>query len=235
MLHPALIVPDGTTTQGGVADLCPEILPSHGISQRLMETPGIGRVYERGVRPLLTAAVRGPRYADEDAWLDRWMAPIEGPLLDLACGTGRYSRWLARRFGAERVIGADLSWPMLRRAAAETPGVCFVRASAQALPLPDNTLGGACCMGALHLFPDPVGALAELGRALRPGAPLVVLTAARPDAATAPLLHAVGRAIRLRFLPQDDIDAGLARGNLILSGSQSHGAMRLLAATRAVV
>lgn len=232
MPHPLLIVPPDASSRGGVPDLCPEVPPSHGISQRLMEAPGIGRIYERGVRPLLTAAVRGPRYADEDAWMARWMRPVDGPLLDLACGTGRYSRWLARRFGPERVIGADLSWPMLQRAAEEAPGVSFVRASAQALPLPDARLGGACCMGALHLFPDPPGALAELGRALRPGAPLVILTAARPDAATAPLLHAIGRAIRLRFLPQEDIDAGLQRGKLTLQSSQDHGAMRLLAATR---
>ena len=218
-----------------IPDHCPEIpAGTGGIAQRLMEAPGIGRVYERGVRPLLTAIVGGPSYAQEAAWIDRWLAPLpEGPILDLACGTGRYTQHLADRWGAERVVGMDLSWPMLRRARREHPALRFARASAQALPLADGALAGACSFGALHLFPDPVGALAELGRALRPGAPLVILTAAEPRAGLARRLTAVvGRGIRLRFLPEAALQEGLARGGLVQVAEEQHGAMCLLAARR---
>ncbi|MFT4975204.1 MAG: SAM-dependent methyltransferase [Myxococcota bacterium] len=229
--HAALLIPNNAPRSGGIVDLCPELPPASGLSQRLMEAPGVGALYEGGIRPLLTALVRGPTYSEEEAWLEAHLSPQPGPILDLACGTGRYTRQLARRHGAGRLIGADVSLPMLRRAATQSPEICFVRASAQALPLATDSLGGACCMGALHLFPDPVGALAELGRVLSPGAPLVLLTAARPEQpGLARGLAVIGRLIRLRFLDEAMLSEGLAAGNLHLLARQDHGAMRLLAA-----
>ncbi len=52
----------------------------------------------------------------------------------------------------------------------------FAHANAQALPFHDGQFDAAYCGGALHGFPDPAAALVEIGRTLKPGAPLVVLT-----------------------------------------------------------
>ncbi len=52
----------------------------------------------------------------------------------------------------------------------------FAHARVEALPFPDRRFDAAYCGGALHGFSDPAGALAEIGRTLKPGAPLVVLT-----------------------------------------------------------
>ena len=84
-----------------------------------------------------------------------------GPALDIACGTGRYSRWLANRLGPDQVTGLDLSQPMLRRAGRDAPGIRFVRGSALALPFTGDSLGTVSCFGALHLFPDPARAIGE--------------------------------------------------------------------------
>lgn len=237
-IHPALCLPPPPLPlREGIPDLCPEIpVGRGGLSQSVMEAPGIGALYEHGVRPALTALVGGPSYATEAAWLQRWLSPSSvpapAPILDLACGTGRYTRLLAAWHGVDRLIGLDLSWPMLRRARQQSPpDLCFARASAQALPLPDAVLAGACCMGALHLFPDPIAALAELGRVLLPGAPLVILTAVAPPNATNQLLQPLGRAIRLRFLDADRLDAGMRAARLVPRAQQRHGAMLLIAAT----
>ena len=56
------------------------------------------------------------------------------PLLDLACGTGRYAR-LLEQAGAQRVVGVDFSWAMLarryrqRECAATSPRFRLLRAA----------------------------------------------------------------------------------------------------------
>jgi len=45
----------------------------------------------------------------EDAYLVKHVSPVEGPVLDLACGAGRWTRTLVETFGPGRVIGPDLS------------------------------------------------------------------------------------------------------------------------------
>ncbi len=50
----------------------------------------------------------------EQAAMLRQLPPLVGrDVLDLACGTGRYSQIAAER-GARRVVGADNSFAMLR-------------------------------------------------------------------------------------------------------------------------
>jgi ubiquinone/menaquinone biosynthesis C-methylase UbiE len=52
----------------------------------------------------------------------------------------------------------------------------FSHARVEALPFDNGQFDAAYCGGALHGFPDTVGSLREIGRTLKPGAPLVVLT-----------------------------------------------------------
>jgi ubiquinone/menaquinone biosynthesis C-methylase UbiE len=82
-------------------------------------------------------------HGNNGAQLNRWLAVIcrwvpNGPLstiLDLACGTGRYSGALAQPFRAQ-VIGVDPSEKMLAEARTKTTGeVRYVRACAESLPL----------------------------------------------------------------------------------------------------
>jgi SAM-dependent methyltransferase len=95
-------------------------------------------------------------------------------LLDLACGSGIYSRPLAGLLDRGHVVGLDLSAPMLRYAAREARGrgignLHLVRASALDLPFPDDGFDRVNCCGALHLFPDFSRAASEILRVLAPG------------------------------------------------------------------
>mgnify|MGYP002633164510 CR=1 FL=1 len=147
-----------------------------GLAQRVMEWPFAVQRYERIVRPGLTWLGSGLSPRAEHTWLERAFAPLPtGPVLDLACGTGSYTRWMAKRVDPGRVVGLDISAPMLATARRLAPGLAFQEGSAQALPFQDNTLAAVNCFGGLHLFPDPVGALREVQRCLQPGGRLTCL------------------------------------------------------------
>lgn len=91
---------------------------------------------------------------------------------DVGCGTGMSSR--ALRGIADRVIGLDVSGPMVR-AAAPAPDVSFLQAAAERLPLQSQAIDVVASAAAFHWFGQ--GAmLAEVRRVLRPGGGLAVYT-----------------------------------------------------------
>ncbi|NMO89257.1 methyltransferase domain-containing protein [Actinomycetospora sp. TBRC 11914] len=98
-------------------------------------------------------------------------------VLDLACGPGTLTRRLARAVGRDGlVIAADLSVPMLTRAARSTPFACvdFARVDAMDLPLRDGSVDAVSCSLCLHLVPDLGTTLEEMARVLRPGGPVAI-------------------------------------------------------------
>jgi len=105
-----------------------------------------------------------------------------GIVLNVACGTGMYTRSIAKR--AAKVYGIDISQGMLEQARklAEKEGlnnIVLSRADVEKLPFPDHFFDAAYCAGALHLFPDTVKALREIARVLKPESPLAVMTFTR--------------------------------------------------------
>jgi ubiquinone/menaquinone biosynthesis C-methylase UbiE len=96
-------------------------------------------------------------------------------VLDVACGTGLVSFRAAAAVGERgAVVGTDISGEMVetaRRGAAlrDLGQVSFERSDAEALPLSDATFEVAVCGLGLMYVPDPVTALREMRRVLRPG------------------------------------------------------------------
>jgi SAM-dependent methyltransferase len=94
--------------------------------------------------------------------------PVPGPVIDLGCGEGRAGRELLR-LGYRRVVGADRSPTLARAAVAAGSDVPVVLADAAALPFADESTGlVVACMSLLDID-DFEGAVAEVGRVLRPG------------------------------------------------------------------
>ncbi|MGD9511110.1 MAG: class I SAM-dependent methyltransferase [Geminicoccaceae bacterium] len=94
-------------------------------------------------------------------------------VLDVACGTGLVSLRVAGIAGADQVVGTDLSGEMVQAAigSARTLGfdrLHFERADAEALPFHDSTFDVALCGLGLMYVPDPIVALREMRRVLRP-------------------------------------------------------------------
>ncbi len=108
---------------------------------------------------------------------------LEGDrVLDLACGDGTYTRWLAGRVGATgEVVGVDLSGAYLERARSASEGdpiddrIVFVQAPLEQLPFKDGRFDLVWCAQSLFSLPEPVEALARARRLARPGGVVAVL------------------------------------------------------------
>ena len=91
---------------------------------------------------------------------------------------------MLRRFDVETLVGVDPARGMLDVFAgkrAEFPGVRIeLRAEdVMAMDVPDGAFDAVICAMALHWFPDKLGAIARMARALRPGGVIGILTAGR--------------------------------------------------------
>ena len=97
------------------------------------------------------------------------ITPVEGRnVLEIACGTGRFTVMLAER-GAD-VVGLDISAAMLQqgREKAKRADVSetlqFLRGDAGRLPFPDDHFDTVVAMRFFHLADDPSAFLAEMRR-----------------------------------------------------------------------
>lgn len=99
-------------------------------------------------------------------------------VLELACGDGIYSRWLAERVGPHGSVTAlDNSPAFLDLARNNTVGhlVELVNASVQSLPFPDGAFDLVWCAQSLYSLPDPAETLRAMRRVTRPGGIVAVL------------------------------------------------------------
>jgi malonyl-CoA O-methyltransferase len=108
---------------------------------------------------------------EQRVMLDLLPDPADKWCLDVAAGSGRYCLVLRQR-GARRVLGLDLSLPMLTVARQNGLG-WLLGASFHHLPLADGRFDLVTCALAVGHTPDLTGALAELARVLRPGGALL--------------------------------------------------------------
>jgi ubiquinone/menaquinone biosynthesis C-methylase UbiE len=93
--------------------------------------------------------------------------PIER-ILDLGCGTGRFSQGLADRLTAD-VVGVDPSRKMLHEAMTNRSmaNVCYVSGAAEAIPLANHSIDLIFISMAFHHFKNPPAVAHECHRVLR--------------------------------------------------------------------
>ena len=98
--------------------------------------------------------------------------------IELGCGTGYVSAWMARR--SARVVGVDVSAEQLRtaRRLAAHHGVdlTLVEASAENVPYPDASFDFAISEYGAAIWCDPHAWIPEAHRLLKPGGELVFLS-----------------------------------------------------------
>jgi SAM-dependent methyltransferase len=92
--------------------------------------------------------------------------------LDAACGTGRYSAYLAAR--GHRIIGVDRSAQMLAKARRKLPQSEFREGDLEVLPLKPESVNLAVCALAMVHLPEVGKAVAELARVVRPGGRVII-------------------------------------------------------------
>jgi SAM-dependent methyltransferase len=93
--------------------------------------------------------------------------PPSAEVVDLAAGTGKLTRLLARRFARVVAVEPDDALRAL------IPAGEAVAGSAEQIPLADESVDGVFCAEAFHWFDAPL-AVREIARVLRPGGSLVL-------------------------------------------------------------
>jgi len=127
--------------------------------------------YDKTNIPAAYDAGRGYSPKVLTGWLDvvSRLVPKEAvsEILDIGCGTGRYSAALAAHFDA-RVVAVDPSEKMLAEARKKvSERVRYERAFAESLPLPDASVDMVFMSMVFHHFDDPDQAVRECRRVLR--------------------------------------------------------------------
>ncbi len=127
-------------------------------------------------------------YADAPPWFNRFFAkfqvkaieesmkrcvdvqrPLAALVVDVGCGTGRWSSWLSRRY--QHVLGIDASETMARQARNLHPQVSFLNGCGEALPLRTEAVALVLSVTVIQHIPRHLQglAIAEMARVLKPG------------------------------------------------------------------
>jgi ubiquinone/menaquinone biosynthesis C-methylase UbiE len=131
----------------------------------------------------------GPQFLD--LWMNVVSSHVKGQgiktILDLGCGTGRFTHGLRARFDAE-VIGIDPSKKMLAQARSKQRGrgIRYEHGAGEAIPLPNDSVDLIFMSMIFHHFDDPALAALECRRVLRDGGTVLVRTGTRERISTYP-------------------------------------------------
>jgi demethylmenaquinone methyltransferase/2-methoxy-6-polyprenyl-1,4-benzoquinol methylase len=112
-----------------------------------------------------------------------WFGLEQGDrVLDVGCGTGFATEGLLQH--TDDVHGLDQSGGQLEKAFAKfgkTEQVRFYRGDAERLPFADDTFDALWSSGSIEYWPNPVDALAEFRRVVKPGGAVLVVGPDYPE------------------------------------------------------
>ncbi|KAG0614397.1 hypothetical protein M758_6G173400 [Ceratodon purpureus] len=150
----------------------------------IFRSPLVSFVYERGWRnSFFWANFPGPD--EEFKMAQDYFKPVAGGvLIDVSCGSGLFTRRFAQSGDYESVIASDFSENMLRQtdqfikqdASLATLNIALVRADVARLPFATGSIDAIHAGAALHCWPSPASAMAEISRVLKPGGVFVGTT-----------------------------------------------------------
>ncbi|WP_310621942.1 class I SAM-dependent methyltransferase [Flexibacterium corallicola] len=115
-------------------------------SQRILSFSGLERDYEQS----------RPSYPDAAlSHLHQVVSPLPcNRILDVGCGTGKFTRRLARNFPVCNVFGSDVNADMLAQArrSSTSKKIQYLSFSAEKIPLKSNSFGCVTTAQAIHWF-----------------------------------------------------------------------------------
>lgn len=149
-----------------------------------------------------------------DLWMRTTAAHVDdnvSRILDLGCGTGRFSEGLAAHFNCE-VAGVDPSVKMLEQARGKQRDarVHYQRGHAESIPVDAQSVDLIFMSMSLHHFTDRIGAARECRRVLRDHGSVVLRTGTSDQAAAypyVPFFPASRALIETRLPSRDEIHA----------------------------
>ncbi|EEF30941.1 phosphatidylethanolamine n-methyltransferase, putative [Ricinus communis] len=156
----------------------------------LFRSPLVSFLYERGWRQNFNqSGFPGPD--EEFKMAQEYFKPAEGGILvDVSCGSGLFSRKFATSGTYSKVVALDFSENMLRQCYdfikqddnISEKDLALVRADVSRLPFSSGSVDAVHAGAALHCWPSPSNAIAEICRTLRSGGVFVGTTFLRYNA-----------------------------------------------------
>ena len=101
--------------------------------------------------------------------------PVEGPVLDIGCHSGTFTKQILSKIGTKEIYGIDISPAAIKRAKEKIPFGHFIVADAEELPFENDFFNGVFCLEVLEHVDDPGAALKEINRVLKKGGYVVML------------------------------------------------------------
>ncbi|MFH1753042.1 MAG: class I SAM-dependent methyltransferase [Candidatus Omnitrophota bacterium] len=102
-------------------------------------------------------------------------------VLDVGCGTGKFTLRLQKINSNFRIHGVDLSEVMINKAKAKVKdgSIEFKVGDVESLPYESNTFDVITCSNSFHHYPNQRGALIEMQRVLKDGGKLMIVDGTR--------------------------------------------------------
>ncbi|KAM7259192.1 hypothetical protein ACFE04_014933 [Oxalis oulophora] len=157
---------------------------SNTLFTQLFRSPLISFVYERGWRQNFIWGGFPGSEKEFEMMKDTFQPTFGGNIVDASCGSGLFTRLFAKSGLFSSVIALDYSEKMLEQCydfikQDETfpkDDVILVRADISRLPFVSRSIDAIHAGAAIHCWPSPTKAVAEISRVLRPGGVFVGTT-----------------------------------------------------------
>ena len=111
--------------------------------------------------------------------------PIQGKVLDVACGTGDLAFYLNKQYPNAELVGLDFCEDMLviarKRAQDKQLNAQFIQGDGLNLPFENNQFNGAVISYGLRNMADYKRCLSEMVRVIEPGSRVVILDMSHPN------------------------------------------------------
>ncbi|XP_004299641.1 PREDICTED: uncharacterized methyltransferase At1g78140, chloroplastic [Fragaria vesca subsp. vesca] len=154
-------------------------------STEFFRIPLISFLYERGWRQSFSVWGGFPGPEKEFELIKDCIKPVlGGSIIDASCGSGLFSRLFAKSGLFSHVVALDYSENMLKQCYEfiekeenfPKENITLVRADISRLPFATSSIDAVHAGAAIHCWPSPTGAVAEISRVLRPGGVFVATT-----------------------------------------------------------
>ncbi|XP_024527729.1 uncharacterized methyltransferase At1g78140, chloroplastic-like isoform X3 [Selaginella moellendorffii] len=237
-----------TSTSSGIIDLTISPTTVAPLGASFFQNPLLAFAYDRGYRDLFWIW-NFPGYDQEFRMAQKLIEPVARgeTIMDLSCAGGCFTRRFLASKSYKRVIAADYSQEMLEQCRGFLESDSFLdmsecvllRADAGRLPLANSSVAAVHSGAAIHCWPEPIIAVAEISRVLRPQGLFVGSTFVFPEPPPPidGIINPVREAIMQLQVPfkawtQKELQQLVEAGGLIDWKSQTSGRYILFSATK---
>lgn len=142
--------------------------------------------------------------------------------LDLGCGSGNYTRFIANKEWS--IIGIDPSQKMLDYASATVSNIKWMLGSSENIPLPNSSVDGVIITLSIHHWKDLSKSALELNRVLKPSAKIIVFTSSPEQMKGYWLNHYFPKMMdsAIKQMPSIEIFTQYLKGNFSIVNRESY-------------